>query len=70
MNRPLSECDREQRSRVKAGKAKECKKLWMQFVQEHFGVLRTSLRRQLRYDAVQKGMGQKKDILPETPRTG
>jgi hypothetical protein len=31
----------------------------------HFGVSRTTLRRQMRYDAVCKGMGRKQDIAPE-----
>jgi hypothetical protein len=32
----------------------------------HFGVRRTTLRRQLRYDAVPRGTGRKHDIPPET----
>jgi transposase-like protein len=31
----------------------------------HFGVCKTTLRRQLRYDAVPKGIGRKQDIPPE-----
>jgi hypothetical protein len=31
----------------------------------HFGVPRTTLRTQLRYDALRKGMGRKQDIPPE-----
>jgi transposase-like protein len=32
----------------------------------HFGVGKTTLRRQLRYDALPKGTGRKQNIPPET----